>query len=77
MFANDITARLGAMNDGKVIVRGFDPNRTLADFMQSYGVSQSEIHEIRWLQERSIGVQFKEQSRAESFVREISKPRRW
>ena len=60
MFADGITARFGAMNDGKVMVRGLNPNCTLDGFMQSYSVSRSKIESIQWLQEQSIGVQFKE-----------------
>ncbi len=40
MFANQMSARLGGMNDGKVIVRGFDRNQTLDDFMTKTGVTQ-------------------------------------
>lgn len=72
MFANQMSARLGGMNDGKVIVRGFDRNQTLDDFMTKTGVTQQEIHEIRWLQEGSIGVHFKELSRAQEYAATVN-----
>ena len=72
MFANQMSARVGAMNDGKVIVRGFDKSRTLADFMAQARVSADEIKEITWLQEGSIGVHFKELSRAQEFANQIN-----
>jgi hypothetical protein len=72
MFANQMSARLGGMNDGKVIVNGFDKSRTLADFMTRTGVAQEEIHEIRWLREGSIGVHFKDPSRAQEYAATVN-----
>jgi|GEM_PF-5736139 len=72
MFANQMSARLGGMNDGKVIVYGFDKSQTLADFMTKTGVAPEEIHRICWLQEGSIGVHFKELSRAQEYAARVN-----
>lgn len=59
-------------NDGKVIVRGFDKGRTLADFMAQVAVSADEIRGITWLQEGSIGVHFKDLARAQEFANQTN-----
>ena len=72
MFANQISARLGGARDGKVIVSGFDPSRTLEDFMNKFGVQPEEIHQILWLYEKSIGIHFVSLERAQQFVQSLN-----
>ena len=72
MFANQISARLGGARDSKVIRSGFDPSRTLEDFMNRFGVQRDEIHHILWLQEKSIGIHFVNLERAQQFVQSLN-----
>lgn len=73
MFAKPMSARVGEMNNGKVIVSGFDKSLTLEDFMNQTEISRDEILDIRWLQEGSIGVHFKEVTRAHAFAKQINR----